>query len=68
MSEPYSFPEMDIKCPYCGAPDDGQVEDLGDHPNYLSGTCGECERDYSVDTAQEIYYDEQGNVIKTKEA
>ena len=50
-------------CPYCKEPDQ-EMEDLGDHPAYLSGTCDACERDFSVNTVLEEFYDEKGEVIK----
>ena len=53
---------MNIPCPYCKSPDQ-DVEDLGDHPAWLSGTCGECGRDFNFDDKAERYFDERGNLI-----
>ena len=62
MSEPYwSMPE--ITCPYCKAKNQ-DAEDLGNHPDYLSGTCSECERDFSLSVMSEQYFNENGEVIK----
>jgi len=59
----YIIPGNSYRCPYCNSPDqDG--EDLGDHTAYLSFTCIDCDRDFSMDTVREEYYDEKGNVIK----
>lgn len=64
MSEPNEpWPSGPYACPYCKEPDQ-EVEDLGDHPAYLSGRCEKCYREFSVDTVQEIFYDENGEVIK----
>lgn len=64
MSGPYwSIP--DIECPYCHAKDQ-EAEDLGDHPSFLSGTCFECNKDFSFDTVREEYYDEKGNTINKR--
>jgi predicted nucleic acid binding AN1-type Zn finger protein len=64
MSEPYEpWPSGPFRCPYCKA--EGQeAEDLGDHPAYLSGTCEECGKDFSVNTYLMEFYDNKGDVIK----
>ena len=54
---------MNIPCPYCKSPDQ-DVEDLGDHPAWLSGTCRECSKDFSVDIFRDEYYDFKGDIIK----
>jgi len=53
---------MEYKCPYCkeGV---GELEDLGDSPYFLTGECMECNRQFSVETYHEYYYDEKGNKI-----
>jgi transcriptional regulator NrdR family protein len=64
MSEPHeTWPSGPFDCPYCHAKDQ-DVEDLGDHPSYLSGECEECGRSFSVNTMLEEFYDDKGNVIK----
>ena len=65
MSEPYNWGDGVVPCPYCKAPDQ-EGEDLGDHPAYLSYTCLECDKDFSVNTMLEEYYDGKGNVIKCR--
>ena len=60
MSEPQRTPEIDIECPYCKK-DEQQVEDLGDSPAYLSGTCWNCNKDFSVNVYTDEYYDDKGN-------
>jgi len=68
MSEPYEpWPSGPYNCPYCDEPEQ-EVEDLGDHPAYLSGTCEACGRDFSVDTVREEFFDEKGNVIQAKQS
>jgi hypothetical protein len=62
MSEPNRLPMMDIKCPFCNSTGQ-QLENLGDHPCYLSGTCDTCNRDFSVDIIREEYYNEKGDII-----
>lgn len=63
MSEPFEpWPSGPYPCPYCKSPEQ-EVEDLGDHPAFLSGTCSECNRDFSVNIMLEEFYDEKGNVI-----
>ena len=57
-----SFEMPEIRCPYCGARDQ-EAEDLGDHPSYLSGTCSECNKDFSLDVMSEEYFDDKGNKI-----
>jgi hypothetical protein len=63
MSESFEpWPSGPYACPYCKT--EGQeVEDLGDHPAYLSGTCEACNKGFSVNTFLEEFYDEKGNVI-----
>lgn len=67
MSEPYDGVNKhlfyQVNCPYCKA-DRQEVEDLGDHPSYLSGECWKCGKWYSVDLGQEEYYDEKGDKLK----
>ncbi len=36
---------MDKQCPVCNA--DCVVEDLGDHPDFLSGICDECNAEFA---------------------
>ena len=61
MSDP-SWEPPEIICPYCKARNQ-EAEDLGDHPSYLSGTCSECNRDFSLDVHREEYYNEKGDKI-----
>lgn len=64
MSEPYEpWAIGPFACPFCGEPDQ-EVEDLGDHPAFLSGECGNCGKMFSVDTVREEWYDHNGNTIK----
>ncbi len=48
---------MDIQCPVCKT--DGVVEDMGDHPDFLSGYCDECGASYaySVMAGKWVYID-----------
>ena len=52
---------MDEQCPYCNA--DIVLEDLGDHPCFLSGSCDECDGEFSYDSNSETWYDSKGNTI-----
>ena len=54
---------MYIDCPYCGAPDQ-EVEDLGDHPYFLTGQCMECDKTFSYESCRGEYYNDKGDKIK----
>jgi hypothetical protein len=56
---------MDKLCPHCG--NEVVLEDLGDHPTFLSGTCDneECGKSFSYDTQREEWYDENGDELET---
>ena len=62
MSLPNSdrTPQIDITCPYCGKAGQ-ELEDAGDHPAYLSGTCWNCDKDFSVNVYTDEYFDNKGN-------
>ena len=45
----------ELTCPYCGE-EEQEAEDLGDNPYYLTGTCSNCDKGFSVDTYNGIYY------------
>ena len=52
----------EISCPYCKAKNQ-VMEDLGDHPAFLSGTCDSCLKDFSYDWVREEYFDGEGDKI-----
>ena len=64
MSGPYQL-EITDTCPYCGS--DGQDgEDLADTGYYYSYECCDCERCFDYDAVNEVYYDDNGNLIKNE--
>ncbi len=63
MSGSWGLSPAEINCPYCKAPEQ-DMEDLGDSPDYLSGTCAECGKSFSISIMREEFYNEKGDIIR----
>ena len=54
---------MNITCPYCDSKNQ-EVEPLRRTPDYwLSGTCDNCERDFSYDSRADLFFDDDGTEL-----
>jgi len=53
---------MECNCPYCKAPNQ-EMEDLGDHPDYLTAFCDTCGKGFSINTNTYVLYDDKGKII-----